>query len=353
MAGRGLLERRVLWSLSIIAALSSAVIASGAGAAQVGKSPAALRPASVASTTGMRVSHISLVLAANYVRPGQLTTITAVVAPRADGRIVILRRQRDGVFVNLKSARTNRRGIATFRCSFNTLGPVYLRAKVVANETLRAANSVRAVEQVNEFVLTANTTLALGSSGPQVLLLQKQMSELGYWLGTPNGVFGDATQQAVYALEKTAGLARTGVVDAQFAAALNAGAVPHPRTTSGNAIEVDLEHDLVMFVKNGSLQYVLNTSTGGGYTYYQDGASYVALTPRGVYSIGRVVDGWVIDSLGALWRPRFFYEGFAIHGDTYVPAVPVSHGCVRVSMEAIDWIWAENLAPVGMKVWVY
>jgi lipoprotein-anchoring transpeptidase ErfK/SrfK len=67
----------------------------------------------------------------------------------------------------------------------------------------------------------------------------------------------------------------------------------------------------------------------------------------------RQVDGLVVDSLGALWRPKFFDAGFAIHGDTFVPPTPVSHGCVRVSNEAIDWIWANNLAPLGTAVWVY
>ncbi|MGB9111939.1 MAG: L,D-transpeptidase family protein [Acidimicrobiales bacterium] len=203
------------------------------------------------------------------------------------------------------------------------------------------------------FVLLANASLAEGASGSEVMLLQQRLSALGYWLGTPDGYFGDATQQAVYALEKAAGLDRSGIVDSQFVAALNDGVVPHPRTTSGDAIDVDLESDMVLFVKNGVLEYVLNTSTGGGYTYTEDGVTSVAMTPRGVFSIGRVVDGWVIDTLGALWRPRFFYEGFAIHGDSYVPPYPVSHGCVRVSDEAIDWIWAENLAPIGMTVWVY
>ncbi len=233
---------------------------------------------------------------------------------------------------------------------------MFLRASVRAAGDFRAATSVPAVEDVDTelpFVLAPGTTLAEGASGPEVALLQQRLSALGYWLGTPDGVFGDATQQAVYALEKAAGLDRTGVVDAQFVTALNEGIFPHPRTTSGDAIDVDLGTDLLMFVRNGSLQYVLNTSTGGGYTYTEDGVTSVAITPQGVFSIGRVVDGLVIDTLGALWRPRFFDEGFAIHGDSYVPPYPVSHGCVRVSNEAIDWIWAENLAPIGITVWVY
>ena len=82
-----------------------------------------------------------------------------------------------------------------------------------------------------------------------------------------------------------------------------------------------------MVVNNGQLVWTLNTSTGGGYTYTQDGVVNVAITPTGVFQTNRVVDGTVTDSLGTLWRPRFFYEGYAIHGDSSVPPTPVSHGC--------------------------
>ena len=54
-----------------------------------------------------------------------------------------------------------------------------------------------------------------------------------------------------------------------------------------------------------------------------------------------------------LWRPKFFVGGIAIHGDSYVPAHPVSHGCVRVTNQAIDWIWATGSDPIGTPVWVY
>jgi len=192
-----------------------------------------------------------------------------------------------------------------------------------------------------------------GASGAAVLAVQQRLSALGYWVGTPDGVFGDSTQQAVYALQKAAGLPRTGAVGPATQAALDAGVLPQPRSTSGYVIEVDLEDDLVMFVTNGKIDFVLNTSTGGGYTYTEDGVSSVATTPTGHFQIYRQVNGLVVDSLGSLWRPRFFDAGFAIHGDSFVPPTPVSHGCVRVSNEAIDWIWANNLAPIGTAVWVY
>ena len=196
-------------------------------------------------------------------------------------------------------------------------------------------------------------TLHLGVSGPAVLSLQQRLTGLGYWLGSPDGVFGDSTEQAVFAYQKAAGLTPDGVVGPRTTAALASGAVPHPRSTSGYVIEVNLADDLMLFVNNGKVQHILNTSTGGGYVYSSGGETAVANTPVGTFSIFRQVNGMVTDSLGQLWRPKFFYSGFAIHGDGYVPPYPVSHGCARVSNEAINWIWADNLAPIGTEVWVY
>jgi peptidoglycan hydrolase-like protein with peptidoglycan-binding domain len=196
-------------------------------------------------------------------------------------------------------------------------------------------------------------TVSEGSSGAAVSELQSDLLALGYWVDTTGGSFDDSTQQAVWALQKAAGLPTDGVVGPQTWAALFAGVVPHPRSTSGYVVEIDLEDDLLMVVNNGQLEYTLNTSTGGGYTYTEDGQTDVADTPTGMFSIYNTTDGLVVDSLGSLWRPRYFYEGYAIHGDTNVPPYPVSHGCARISMEAIDWVWANNIMPLGTEVWVY
>lgn len=195
--------------------------------------------------------------------------------------------------------------------------------------------------------------MSLGDSGAAVLSLQRRLSALGYWLGNPDGRFGDSTLQAVYALQKAAGLSPDGVVGPATEAALERGAVPTPRSRSGHVVEVDLHRDLVMIVNDGRLAVVLNTSTGGGYTYYDGGIASVATTPTGTFHLFRQVDGLVVSSLGELWRPKYFYSGFAIHGDAYVPPYPVSHGCVRVSNEAIDWIWAANLMPLRTEVLIY
>jgi N-acetylmuramoyl-L-alanine amidase len=299
---------------------------------------------------------VVVTLESGYVKPRTATVIEATVTPREAGRTVLLRVSGGHHYRNLATATTNAKGVATFRHVFGTLGTLKLRPEVLATGTEPQLTGAPVAEDVVAqlpFVLPAGVQLQAGAQGPLVADLQSRLTALGYWLGGPGGYFGDATQQAVYALEKAAGISRSGVVGAQFVAALNADTVPAPRTTSGNAIDVDLGRDLLEIVQNGQLKYVLNTSTGGGYTYVEDGATNVAITPTGVYKTQRVVDGTVTDSLGTLWRPRFFVGGYAIHGDSYVPSYPASHGCVRVSNEAIDWIWATNLDPIGETVDVY
>lgn len=318
---------------------------------------AAALPASGAvartASPGYVTSHAHIRLSASALIVGQQLTGTVVVTPRVAGRPVYFQRQRARRWQNLAVGVTDSTGALSRTLNLG-IGTFKIRVSVGATPS-----STAAISSTDTVVVSAvpppyaGAPLSEGSSGPQVLALEQRLTELGYWLGTPGSYFGDATQQAVFAFQKAAGINPTGIVYPNTVAALQSGVLPTPRTHSGYVIEVDLKDDLVMFVNNGQIEHVLNTSTGGGYTYTEDGATDVATTPTGIFSINRAVNGLVVDTLGALWRPRFFYEGFAIHGDSYVPSVPVSHGCVRVSNEAIDWIWANNLAPLGTEVWVY
>src|SRR5262249_52419923 len=47
-------------------------------------------------------------------------------------------------------------------------------------------------------------TSKAGSMGPAVLSLQNRFTALGYWLGPPDGTFGDSTEQAVVAFQRAA-----------------------------------------------------------------------------------------------------------------------------------------------------
>jgi hypothetical protein len=221
---------------------------------------------------------------------------------------------------------------------------------VLHNDGNVVINSVRGA---GLWSINRPNTLQLGDSGSAVLALQWRLSALHYWIGPIDGFFGDSTQQAVWALEKAVGIARNGVVGNSEWIALERSVVPVPQKAGGNLIEVNLNLDLLMIIRNGQLWETLNTSTGGGYTYTDDGVTAVAITPQGTFHTYAEINGIDVDSLGTLWRPKFFTGGFAIHGDSDVPPFPASHGCVRISNEAINWVWADNVDPIGTEVLVY
>lgn len=194
------------------------------------------------------------------------------------------------------------------------------------------------------------TSLIRGDSGAKVLELQRRLSELGYWLGEPDASFGSLTQQAVYAFQKSAGLSRDGVVGPRTNRALEAGIRPKV-TLSGDGVEIVLEHQILIVVRDGRARTILNTSTGDGEEYTStSGNRAIATTPRGRFTVYRGVDGPLTNSLGQLWRPRFFNRGIAVHGSPNIPPFAASHGCARLSNAAIDMIWARDLMPVGSRV---
>jgi peptidoglycan hydrolase-like protein with peptidoglycan-binding domain len=180
------------------------------------------------------------------------------------------------------------------------------------------------------------------------------MADLSYFVGPIDGVFGSLTRQAVHAVQKAAGLSRDGVVGADTRAALDRGVRPQPRTGNGHVIEVDLDRQLLLVVDDGRVERTVNTSTGTFEYYWYDGERYFADTPRGTWTVYRQVDGWDSGPLGRLYRPKYFNrQGIAVHGYPNVPPRPASHGCVRVSLPAMDWMWRTGQLPIGTTVLVY
>lgn len=192
-----------------------------------------------------------------------------------------------------------------------------------------------------------------GDRGPEVRQLQQRLISLGYWLGVPDGEYGDLTQQAVLAVQKAAGLTRDGVLGARTRAALHQQVQPKPHRAVGSGVEVDMDRQLLLFVVNGVPTLILNASTGSGATYFQDGVEQVAVTPTGRFTVFREVNGQDTGPLGPLWRPKYIFGGVAIHGYSSVPAYPASHGCIRVSNSAMDHLWSSGALPIGSSVWVY
>ncbi|MDQ1434589.1 MAG: hypothetical protein QOF59_1405 [Actinomycetota bacterium] len=196
--------------------------------------------------------------------------------------------------------------------------------------------------------------MSSGASGQAVTDAQNRLMSMGYWLPSANGVFDDNMQQAVYAFQKVNGLPRTGAIDAFTQNKFRSAGRPAPRSTSGSMIEIDKARQVLFIVQNGHVNYIFNASTGSDHPYVLDGVGYSAHTPEGIFSVIRQVDGPDHGPLGTLWRPKYFtWSGIAVHGYSSVPPYPASHGCTRVSNDAMNWIWANNIMPIGLTVWVY
>ena len=203
------------------------------------------------------------------------------------------------------------------------------------------------------------------TSGPATQVVQVRLLGLGYWLKAADGEFDMTTRQAVMAFQKFSGLEATGSVDDQTAEAMLHAERPLSRSESEardkDVVEVDLERQLAFVVRAGNTEAVLNVSTGTGKPYVERSPKNpnivirdVGDTPQGRFRVEKLrPDGWWEGDLGSIYRPIYFHGGIAIHGSAVIPAYPASHGCVRVSVDAMDMLWETGLLEKWDDVWVY
>jgi peptidoglycan hydrolase-like protein with peptidoglycan-binding domain len=196
-------------------------------------------------------------------------------------------------------------------------------------------------------------TLELGEAGASVSVLQQRLTDLGYWLGAPDGSYGQLTRQAVMAFQKAEGLARDGIAGPETRGRLATAGRPVSRT-GGTGIEIDLARQVLLVVQGGQVRWAFNTSTGNGEAYTgSSGGSAIAATPPGQFTIQRQIDGYREAPLGTLYRPKYFNGGIAVHGSGSIPATPASHGCARLTNAAMDLLWSSGVAEIGTPVTVY
>jgi lipoprotein-anchoring transpeptidase ErfK/SrfK len=238
---------------------------------------------------------------------------------------------------------------AASSASAATSGPARATA-AVASKTVAARSATPAA------YVPPSGTLSEGSSGAAVKALQQRLASLKYDPGTIDGHFGANTEDAVWAFQEINGVKVTGVIDTATKRAL-----VHPRTyrsndprQDGTRIEVNQALEVLILYKKGQISLISHVSTGGGYLYNCGGGSECrATTPNGNYRTDVYMPGWVTVPLGAMYNPVFFISTvYAIHGDTYVPVFPDSHGCVRVPMFIADFFHTLVATP-GTEVFVY
>lgn len=192
-----------------------------------------------------------------------------------------------------------------------------------------------------------------GSSGSDVRALQRRLAALKYYPGGTDGHFGPGTLEAVWAFQEVNHLPASGTVGPRTKAALvhpHAYQARYPRQAR-TRVEVNLGMGVLVFFRDGKIALVSHESSGGH--YYYGGGAY-AETPTGAFHALRYINGWHRSDLGEMYNPVYFDGGYAIHGDTSVPANPVSHGCVRIPMDIANWFHKDlRVGSHGTEVWIY
>ena len=180
--------------------------------------------------------------------------------------------------------------------------------------------------------------LAPGSSGIQVLLLERRLRELGYHLDGSDRSYTEHTADAMRAFNKVEGRARLGTVDRSTWFALARARRAKARyDTRGFHIEVDQTRQVLLTVRDGRVERVIHVSTG------RDG-----YTPDGTWQIYRKIAGY---SGGGLYYPSYYEGRRALHGWPEVPTYNASHGCTRLPMWTAQWVYGQ--AKMGTTVHIY
>ena len=185
----------------------------------------------------------------------------------------------------------------------------------------------------------------------QIKEAERLLSEQGFWTGPIDGVFDAGTQSALIAFQKWQGREATGQMTRDELEAIRTSASPRARELGYEHVEVDLERQVLMVVKEDGAVRVLPVSTGNNKTFVDEGHESIAYTPRGRFLVYYKEAGWKSGSLGRTYYANFISGGVAIHGSRNVPNEPASHGCIRVPMFAAREV--SNVLKLGTIVLVY
>lgn len=208
---------------------------------------------------------------------------------------------------------------------------------------------------------TFTGTLGSGSDPDVVRAYQQRLADLHFDPGPVDGNYGQSTMYAVQALQKIAGLPRTGRIGTAEAIGLAGFNYPQPLqpTGEGNRTELDVSKQVLTLYENYQVRLITTTSTGSGEHYCYNSPRVnptrhiceVANTPSGRFTYTRWVKGWDKSPLGQLYQPYYFNGGIAVHGYNSVPTSPASHGCARIPMHIAEYY--PLLVKVGDPVYVF
>jgi peptidoglycan hydrolase-like protein with peptidoglycan-binding domain len=330
--------RRSTPLLAVLGALVLAPAAANAAEVPASTTPATTTPAAPAPAAGS----VKLTLQRVGGRPlfatvGQRFVVRGVVIPYVAGQTVAVSFYLGGRKVAVKTVAVvpvgNGAGQFHLGYSSSQAGSLQMRADHYATAQ-QAAFSGRSVK-----LEVAHTNLGPGSAGSSVRLLQSELASLRYAVPV-NGVYDEATEQAVIAFRKMTGQERIGYSGARVFKLLQggAGAFPVRYRRDGRHVEANLTKQVLAEIEPGGRVYrIYTTSSGKPSTPTVIGRFTVYLKTPGTNSEG------MVDS-------NYFIRGYAIHGYAEVPTYAASHGCLRVPIPDAPAIygWVREGTPVDV-----
>jgi peptidoglycan hydrolase-like protein with peptidoglycan-binding domain len=208
-----------------------------------------------------------------------------------------------------------------------------------------SATTANGASATTDTYATPLRTLRFGDRGPAIRSIQQRLNQLGYYAGAVDGRYGGDLREAVWAFKEVQGLPMNAlsnsVITSAFRAALVHPKQPYARFPQGGAdrIEVNLRIQVLVMYRYNKPHLILHISSGGGYYFCASSSNCgYAVTPDGSYTALSYIPGTITVALGQMENP-IFYIGtvYAIHGGEPVPWYPDSHGCVRISSDAVNW----------------
>ena len=216
-----------------------------------------------------------------------------------------------------------RTGTFTFAYSSAAAGRLQVRIVHYATPTQGAFTASSKPVQV------VHVDLGPGSRGASVRLLQEELSKLHYAIPV-NGVFDEATGDALIAFRKMTGLQRIPTAGRAVFAALRRGegAFRVRYRYEGRHVEANLTKQVLAEIEpGGRVHLIYMMSSGKPSTPTVIGRFRVYSKTPGINSEG------MVDS-------NYFIRGYAIHGYAEVPTYAASHGCLRVPIPDAPAIYA-------------
>jgi hypothetical protein len=184
-------------------------------------------------------------------------------------------------------------------------------------------------------VLTLALPPAPAFAGARFERVERHLKDLGYPVGTVDGVQTAASRRALCAWRRSEGRSvhRGKIQSAEFDAILATRRLPKVSRTSRHVV-VDRTCQVLTYRKDGEVRRVFPVSTG------RPGKE----TPAGVFSVYRKRAGWHTSTLYPAPQPNmynsmYFNGAVAMHGAREVPTYPASSGCVRLRPKHADWLW--------------